>query len=380
MITISQGQALLSAWGHYAEPSELAILKAPAAFMAGSTVDLSATRSPGGVGLVLNDGTILLLDEPRGIIPPLTLVTVWSEPEEGSTIPNNLKYVTIHATYRTKRGKVLTAKVDVPVAVPSLMRFVFPTEPLVAEGKYDDLQSTWFDGTKAGFRGKFAPDAILAVYWIDSNGDLVAVQQVNGNENLYLHIPFTASGPPVAYIMGESTTFRAITRYRELTATSEETGQPILPEGEEIELENSSGLLWAEYTINGITLRAETYFNTNPVVSWGYFNMPVTYVGIEDVTFDIREHSRIVYKDGTVVIGQDGPDDLWLPVWFRYKVVGGWWEDAFTTSARFADGLTGTIRQYCFYTYRDNNYIAKVSNKRRYTCSAGVITWTDEAP
>lgn len=381
MILVSENQSQFSAWGHYAEPTELDIVKIPRVFMAGEQVDIGYTRGPGGTALKFDDGTILLQDEPRGLLPALKGVTIWCEPAEGTTIPNTLKYVKIRAAYRTKKGKTLTAEVDVPVAIPSIMRFVFPSEPLVREGQYNELQSTWYDGTKPGFRSRFAPDAELVVYWVDSNNKLVAVQSLKEEDrgSIRLHIPFTSAGPPVVYIMGESTTSRVITRYRDIYATDGETGEPVLPEGEEVPLENSSGLLWAEYTINGITLRAETYFDTNPVVSWGYFNMPLTYVGDRTVTFDIRQHSKIVYRDGTVVIGQDGPDDLWLSVWFRHRVLGHWEED-FTTSARFADGRTGTINQYCFYTYKDGNSIAKVSNKRRYTCSAGVITWTDEEP
>ena len=390
MITISEGQSQFSAWGHYAEPEALFINQAPKCYMAGQEINLDMVRGAEGTELHFDDGTVLLQEKSKGILPPLVGVVVWSYPEEGTIVPPDLKYVEIHASYTTKKGKVIKAQVDVPVAIPTEMRFVFPIEPLVNEGRYSNFQETWTDGTKTGFRNRFMPDAKLVVYWIDTEGDLAAYQVLGDDDedNLELYVPFAVGGPPIEYEVGESTRTETVMRYDQVV--TEIDGVPFLPEGTEIDIENSSGKLWAEYTIqvrgsqNPIVLRAETYFQTNPIIEWGYFNMPTSYTGTETLTLSINDHSRIVYKDGSVVVGQKGYDILgkeyWLSVWFRYKTVGGYWNDYDEVTTTFGDGRSGDVGQYCLYTRRDGSLVTKVSNRRIYNCSGGAIMWSEQSP
>lgn len=394
MITISEYQSHLSAWGHYAEPKELRILKYPKAFFPGQTINLNATKGPNGTAVIFSDGSVLYTGTDQGLLPMLEGVSVWSEPAEGTVIPNDLEWVRIRAAYRTRKGKTLTAQVSVPVAIPSELRFVFPYEPKtyadqekgVNEGAYYNMQATWLDGTKQGFKSRFAPDAELAVYWKTRQDELIAVETISEHSEgtLNLQIPFGYSFDPDAgtiYKMPEKTDARTIIRYREIVIYDGDDN-PIMPGGEELELENSSGVLRATYSIGGFNLVAETYFETNPVVQWGFYKMPTTYVGDQTVNLNINDHSLIVFKDGTSIIGQgttEGDEAVWYSVWFRRRRVDQSWNDYAEETVRFADGLEGTVGQYCFYTSSDQySNLQKVSNKRKYICSGGTITWTDK--
>lgn len=397
IITVAKDQAVLSAWGHYAIPESVMILATPIAFCAGEEVNIDATKGPGGTCLWMTDGSQLLAHEKNGILPGVNTIRVWSVPEEGTIIPPDLEYVEIHASYRTRDERVLTAQANVPVAIPTEMRFVFPREPrtddsgeLVDEGEYNDFYDSWLDREdRLGFKNRFAPDGGLYVYWQTRYGQLIRYEELTEESRgtLYLHVPFTVGGPPLIFTMPEHTDSRTITRYKEAIARDED-GNAIMPEGEEIELENSSSLMYATYTIRSsqgvvlANLRAETYFGTNPIVSWGFYKMPTTYVGDETVTLNINQHSKIVFKDGKVVIGQyNTAGGCYHPIYFRHKTAGGWWENELEATARFADNRSGDVGQYCYYTERSNGQettnVQKVSNKSYYTCSGGTITWSN---
>jgi hypothetical protein len=396
IITVAKDQAVLSAWGHYAIPESVMILAAPIAFCAGEEVNIDATKGPGGTCLWMTDGSQLLAYTKNGILPGVNTIRVWSVPEEGTVIPPDLEYVEIHASYRTRDERVLTAQTNVPVAIPTEMRFVFPKEPrtddsgeLVDEGAYNDFYDTWFDrDDRMGFKNRFAPEGELVVYWQTRDGRLIRYETLTEESRgtLYLNAPFSVSLTTMTFIMAENTESRTITRYNQAIAHDED-GNAIMPEGEEIELENSSNLMYATYTIKNsrgnvlANLRAETYFGTNPVVSWGFYKMPTTYVGDETVTLNINDHSKIVFKDDKVKFGQGNWNGCHYSIWFRYKTIGGWWENEPETYAKFADGRTGNISQYCYYTARTDGQgttsVQKVSNKTYYTCSGGTITWSN---
>lgn len=376
MIQVPVGQSQLSGWGHYAEPTVLFINKVPNPFMAGQTIDLSATKSAGGTELHFSDGTVLKYEESGNLVPALTGVRVWSVPAEGTTIPNGLDYVTIYASYITKHGKTLNAiPAKVPVARPSFMRVIVPEEPLIDEGWYLQTLPRWEDKVFNGIPCRGIKSAChiegvsFVVYWVDSNGNIVRTTEAVETPNISIcySIPFTQSstqGRP-DLMMGERTQSATFTRYRS-----------ILDEGEEITLENAVRFQF-RYTINGITLNADTYMQMNPIVSWGPFNLPTTYSGTTSATITITKNSKVRYKNGKVLIGRYADDGLfWLAASFRYKVVGGWWEYVQSQTITLADGRQGSLYQYCIETRRDGNIVVKVAG-RDYSCSGGRVTWTN---
>ena len=376
MIQVATGQSQLSGWGHYADPTALFINKVPAPFMAGDTVDISATKSPGGTELHFSDGTVLVYQQQNGLFPALTGVTVWSVPAEGSTVPNNLDYVTIYASYTMKNGKTINATpAKIPVATPSYMRCIVPREPLIDEGCYLHTQASWFDGGEVngnkikGYNSAFFyGEAFLAIYWTDSQGNVIRVSKVESGNPLYLR-PFVESYSSITpwdptIIVGEKTTSATFTRYRSIE-----------DEGEEFTLENANNKIGFKYTIHGITLSCETYVQMNPIASWGFYQLPTTYSGSQSVTLKIETHSKVKYKNNKILIGKYADSGrFYLPIWFRYKTVGGWYEYEGEQTITLQDGANGSLWQYSLDTYRDGSSIVKVSNKS-YSCSGGEVSW-----
>lgn len=382
MIHINEGQAQLSGWGYSAEPEALFINKVPEPFMVGQTISAAATRDRGGTSLKFKDGTILHYHQGYGLFPPLTNVTVWTVPAEGTTVSNSLEYVEIHASYTTKKGKVIQAiPAKVPVAVPSFMRCIVPEEPLINEGSYRHTQASWTDrGEENGvpIRGYnsafFHGKAYLAVYWADSHGNIIKItraEETTGTNLLYQR-PFVesysaASGHSI--YVGEKTTSATFTRYRSET-----------DEGTELTLENANNKIGFRYRIGNITLSCETYVQMNPVVNWGLFNLPTSYAGEETVTLKIDQHTKVTYKDGQVIVGKYADSKrFYLPIWFRYKVIGGWWEHTDEDTITLKDGRSGSLNQYIFETYKDNNTLGKVQN-RYYSCEGGEVEWSSTPP
>ena len=368
MIQVSEKQSRLSGWGHYAEPTALFINKVPDPFMVGDTIDISATLEPGGTELHFSDGTILSYRQGSDLLPALENVSVWSVPDAGTVVPNNLDNVTIYASYTTKHGKTINAvPVKVPVAIPSYMRFIVPEEPLIDEGAYLNINPTWFDGSKDGIKSRFMKNASLVVYWTNAQGELVSTSEVTSNAGLRFFAPFTQSTNEL--IMGEKTGSHTFVRYRSVE-----------DEGEEITLENCSNRFRAEYTIKNITLVAETYCQTNPIISWGFYDMPDSYSGEETVTLDIQQHSKVKYKNGKTLIGRYADNgNYYLSRFFRTQTIGGWWNYYTEQIVTLSDNRTGSVGQYCFRTYRDSDLLNKVSNKRIYNCADGKVTWTEPA-
>ena len=371
MIQVSAGQSQLSGWGHYAEPTTLFINKVPRPFMVGDTIDLSATRSAGGTQLHFTDGTVLRYLESGNLVPALTNVRVWSVPSEGSTVGATLDYVTIYASYTTKSGKVINAvPARVPVAVPSELRVIVSEEPLIDEGQYLNTLPTWEDTTQQGTPRRGIKNAChikgvrFIVFWT-AHGEVVRKTEAE-SINVYSS-PFvqgtSTSGPYL--IMGEKTGSATFTRYTSDT-----------DEGEEITLDNAVSITFRT-TIKNITLSAQTYFQMNPVVSWGLFGMPTDYTGTVNLTISVDDYSLVTYKNGKTIRGQFADNNMfWLGVWLRYLTVGGWYEYTKSQTITLGDGREGDLYQYCFHTYKDGNVTDKVAG-RHWSCSGGVITWTN---
>lgn len=376
MVQVNTGKSQLSGWGHGAEPEFLFINKVPRPFMVGETISAAATRKPGGTELHFTDGTILFYLVQNGLLPALENVTVWTVPSEGTTVSNTLEYVEIYASYTTKTGKVLKAgPVKVPVAIPSELRVIVPTEPLIDEGEYLQTYPEWED--RPQYRGiKSAcgiKDVRFIVYWNDSNGNLIATSEAEDtNDNrLCYSVPFSQGTNigdyPGPYLYApENTGSATFTRYRS-----------VKDEGEEITLDNAMRFIFRQ-KINGTTLQAETYFQNNPVVEWGFYNMPTSYDGPTTYKVNMNKNSKVKFKDGKVQIGQYGDNRFWLPIWMRYKTIGGWYEYELEKTITLEDGRTGTVGQYCFNTQKDSSMISKVSNKRAYSCSDGEVTWSNQ--
>jgi len=377
MIQVPVGQSQLSGWGHYAEPTVLFINKVPNPFMAGQTINLSATKSAGGTELHFSDGTVLKYEESGNLVPALEGVRVWSVPAEGTIVPNGLDYVTVYASYTTKYNKTLNAvPVKVPVASPSYMRVIVPEEPLIDEGWYLKALPTWEDSTTyngiecRGIKNACHIEGVrFIVYWIDSQGNVVRTTEAQDSPDnrLVYSAPFTQSsssqGPELQ--MGEHTQSATFTRYKSID-----------DEGEEITLENACKFIF-HYRVNNITLTAETYMKMNPVVSWGLFNLPTSYSGTTSVTISIDKYSKVRFKNGKVLIGRYADDGLfWLAIWFQYKVVGGWYEYTASETITLADGLSGSLWEYCIITRRNGSQIKKVAG-RNYSCADGHVTWTN---
>lgn len=377
MIIVSEEQSQLSGWGHYAVPKALKIKKVPRPFMAGETVNISVVRENGGTELEMSDGTILSYNEQNGLLPALEGVTVWSVPAEGTVIPSGLDYVEIHASYITREGKYINAvPAKVPVATPSYMRCIVPVEPLIDEGQYLHTQASWFDSNNEVHGHKirgyntafFHGAAFLAIYWTDSNGEVIRVTRVESGNPLYQR-PFAESYSSVSpwdptIIVGDRSTSATFTRYRSVD-----------DEGEEITLENGNNKIVFKHTILNITLTCETYVQVNPIISWGFFNLPTSYSGSQSVTLSIEKESKVKFKSGKVMIGKYADSGyFYLPIWFRYKVVGGWWEYRAEQTITLADERTGNLWQYSLRTMRDGSDLYKIVNKS-YTCDGGRVTW-----
>ena len=380
MVQVNLKKSQLSGWGHYAEPTALFINKVPDPFMAGDIIDISATLEPGGTELHFTDGTILSYRQSGNLLPALDNVTVWSVPAEGTTVPNNLDYVEIHASYTTKKGKVINAiPAKVPVATPSYLRVIVPNEPLIDEGEYFQTYPQWED--RSQYRGIKSACQIknvrFVVYWTDSQGNVIATSDAKDSSDnpLCYSTPFvqgtnsSGSYPGPYLYAGEKTASATFTRYRSIE-----------DEGEEITLENAMKFVF-KHKINNITLQAETYFQNNPIVSWGFFNLPTSYSGSRTYTIDVQKNTKVRFKNGKVQIGQwdRSKDRYWLSIFMRYKVVGGWYEYVDHQTVTFADGRYGAIDQFSLGTYRDSNIIYKVAN-RYYTCSGGEIKWSNTQP
>ena len=196
MIHINEGQAQLSGWGYSAEPEALFINKVPEPFMVGQTISAEATRDRGGTSLKFKDGTILHYRMGYGLFPPLTDVTVWTVPAEGTTVSNTLEYVEIHASYTTKKGKVIQAiPAKIPVAVPKFLRVIVPEEPLIDEGEYLQTDRQWGDVSQ--YRGIESACNIKGVrffvYWADSHDTIIKSTEVfDSSDNPLIHsAPFT---------------------------------------------------------------------------------------------------------------------------------------------------------------------------------------------
>lgn len=381
MVQVNQKKSQLSGWGHYAEPTALFINKVPDPFMAGDTIDISATLELGGTELHFTDGTILSYHQSGNLLPALDNVTVWSVPAAGTTVSNTLKYVEIHASYTTKKGKVINAiPAKVPVATPKFMRVIVPQEPLINEGWYRHTQAAWEDhGEEDGvplwgynsafFYGK----ASLVVYWADSQDNIIATSIAKeGNGSLLYSRPFSESyssyeGHEIG--VGNVTGSATFTRYRSID-----------DEGEEITLENAANKITFKYTIRGITLTAETYVQMNPIVAEGFFNLPTSYSGSSTYTVDVDKNTKVRYKDGKVLVGRYANNNRYfIPTYLRFQTIGGWWEYRNQQTITLADGRTGALWQYCRHARVDHRDVDKVSN-RYYSCADGSVTWTNTQP
>lgn len=377
MIHINEGQAQLSGWGYSAEPEALFINKVPEPFMVGQTISAEATRDRGGTSLKFKDGTILHYRMGYGLFPPLTDVTVWTVPAEGTTVSNTLEYVEIHASYTTKKGKVIQAiPAKIPVAVPKFLRVIVPEEPLIDEGEYLQTDRQWGDVSQ--YRGIESACNIKGVrffvYWADSHDTIIKSTEVfDSSDNPLIHsAPFTQGTNTGTYegpylYAPESTNSATFTRYRSET-----------DEGTEITLENAMRFIF-RHKIGNVTLQAETYFQNNPVVSWGFFNLRTSYAGETQYTVNIQNNSKVKFKDGKVQTGQYGQNRFWLPIWLRYLTIGGWYEYREEQTITLDDGRHGVLWEYCFSTMRDSSSIAKVMT-RYYKCEDGTVEWTATQP
>ena len=390
MIHIDKNQAQFSAWGHYADPKSLHINKTPEPFRAGDIVDASATRAKDGVTLTMSDGVELLLHDQQGMLPPLEDVTVWAEPAEGTEIPNGLDYVTIYASWTSKHGKVLTTSTDVPVGTPSEMRIVVGeskveggeviwsytglSEPNIKEGQYLNTRRVWLDTDDyRGIQSAFAMSSVhFFIYWKNTDGVLVAITEAF-DVNPY-DAPVVQGGwsPDLWLQLGDMSGNgdRTIMRYYD----PDPTVDPI-----EVELHNVA-LFYFSHTIRNITLYAESYFQTDPIVGWGFYRLPTSYsTPSETVTLQIEKHTRVLYgESGEVFFTRlDATHQRFLPIYFRTPTMGGGYIYSDDDTVIFANGGQGSLREYSLRTYDTSlQAIYKVDNKQ-YNCSGGQIVWTD---
>jgi len=377
MIQVLNAQSRLSGWGHYAEPKTLTINKVPSPFVVGETVDISVTRSARGLSLFFTDGTVLDYLVGDSLLPTFNQATIWSVPAEGSTIPAGLDYVEIHASYTTKSGKIINAvPAKVPVAVPTEMRIAVPEEPLIREGRYLNTGNSWYDyistitGNEVrGVNNAMNINASVYVYW-KVGTKLVAITEV---EKPRVYSGFWSSSYSAGNYsvgVGEISQSATFTRY-----------QSSNDEGEEITLENAAKII-LEATVKGYTLQTETYFQTNPIVEWGYFNLPTTYETAHTETVTVEANSRVRFKDGVYMVGRyDGL--FYLPIFFRYQTSGGWYESVTSDTFSVGDDIGGTIKQYSLETRVDGTLTYKTSDDRQYYCfpgtlgNPGAIVWSE---
>jgi len=366
MIQVPVGQSQLSGWGHYAEPTVLFINKVPNPFMAGQTIDLSATKSAGGTELHFSDGTVLKYEESGNLVPALEGVRVWSVPAEGTIVPNGLDYVTIYASYTTKHNKTLNAvPVKVPVATPSYMRVIVPDEPLIDEGQYLNTLLSWNDSSgHRGIKSACHIDGVtFAIYWEDRNGRIVRVSTTDSVSVRYAPFAQSSSSSGPFLIMGEITSEATFIRYRG-------TGD----DGEEITLENAGKFIFRA-TIKGIVLEAETYFQMNPIVEWGLYNLPTDYTGTVNLTITIDDYSLVTYKNGKLFHGRYADEGLfYLPIFFRQPAGYGDWRSVQSQTITVSDGAQGSLYKYSIWTWINSSSTYRMAD-HSYSCSDGIITW-----
>lgn len=372
MIHVDEWNSQLSAWGHFAEPTALFINKVPDPFMAGDTVDISATKSPGGTELHFSDGTILQYMQSGNLKPALTGVSIWSIPAEGTTIPNNLEYVTIYASYTTKHGKTINAvPAKVPVATPKNLRVIVPEETVIDEGYHLNVLKTWTDSdTGRGintvvFKGK----AYLVVDWEDKNNVIIKTTICDKSKVTVRSVSFSnlgfSSGTLQVVSRNSSSTF---IRYR----TPED-------EGTEITIADSGSIQFS-YKINNITLYCETFAEVNGIVDEGLINLRKHYQNNTQYTVNVDENARTVYRDGKVIFGRYAySGTFYLPIYLVYWDWMGYMIRTTQQTITLKDGEDKDLRTYYRERYGYGNTTWQAARDYHYKCTDGEVEWTEGA-
>jgi len=371
MIQVPVGQSQLSGWGHYAEPTVLFINKVPNPFMAGQTINLSATKSAGGTELHFSDGTVLKYEESGNLVPALEGVRVWSVPAEGTIVPNGLDYVTVYASYTTKHNKTLNAvPVKVPVASPSYMRIIVPEDPLIDEGWYLNTRRNWNDVTENGvqYRGFnsafFYGRAFFAIYWVTKDGTVVKITTTENATLQSVSSPTFWQSSNICQVTSrkQSATFM---RYRNIS-----------DEGTEITLEDAGKLTFSS-RINNVTLTCETYVEINAIVDEGLFKLKTNYSGTESYTIDIEKNTKTVYKNGKVIFGRYADARrFFLELYLVYWDWMGYMIRTTSQTITLKDNASGNLRTYyrCRFGTRPTTWQA--AREYSYKCENGEVKWT----
>lgn len=368
MIQVAVGQSQLSGWGHYAEPTTLFIVKIPAPFMVGQTIDLTATKGPGGTQLHFTDGTILSQLESGNLVPALTGVRVWSVPAEGTTIPNGLDYVTIYASYTTKHGKTLNAiPVKVPVARPVSLRVVVPSEGYGTNShpvheEYRNSGSPLYKPTNQNIDTKK-----IKVYciWKNSDGEVVRIEDVENYSHTATNAHLSVGGG-YGYVYGMRRNNDAF------------DGKVYTDKTTETEVHyTSSSTITATATIRGIRLTTSdpgvvATTNLNLIL----INMPrkcgPDYDNRTVYTFTQGKNIGFLFDNGDFDRPVAGYNDMWLYFSTSEPSVFNTRE---TLTLNFYDGQSGVL-----YLARENSAENPrfLKTKYSYSCENGKITWTKE--
>lgn len=369
MIHINEGQAQLSGWGYAAEPEALFINKVPEPFMVGQTISAAATRDRGGTSLKFKDGTVLLYHQGYGLFPPLTNVTVWTVPAEGTTVSNTLEYVEIHASYTTKKGKVIQAiPAKIPVAVPKFLRVIVPEEPLIDEGFYLNTIKSWDDTDESkGLRSAwFNKKAYLVVDWADKHDVIFRTTRCDDSKvTIYSTSAWDDGTTLQVRNHGNGATF---TRYR----TPEDTGT-------EMTFEVAEHIVF-RYRINNTTLQGDTYAEINTIIDEGLFNLRESYAGETEYTIYLEHNTIAKYKNGKVIIGRHDYAPPYLDRWFADWDWMGYMHRYTQQTITLKDGKKGDIKVYMRKRFGNMRTYWYVEIGYHYECADGKVTWTKGEP
>lgn len=350
MIQVPVGQSQLSGWGHYAEPTVLFINKVPNPFMAGQTINLSATKSAGGTELHFSDGTVLKYEESGNLVPALEGVRVWSVPAEGTIVPNGLDYVTVYASYKTKHNKTLNAvPVKVPILRPVAIRIVTDPSHRPVENYYCADSPLYDSATMPIDTSKFKT---YALYAKSGSSEIVYSAQIQP-EYSYDRIGSIGGGYGWVYgVRGQANKKENVTVYHSLMSPSIESFDYALE-------------ITATARINGISLTDKTYIETVPIE---YFSYPFPLETGRAVFANNK--IRFYYLNGLLNTPVPGLSDMWLYFSLAAPTV---FNTQHSLTINFTNGSSGSI-----WISRESPKSGPRFEATRYDyiCADGRISWS----
>ena len=291
-------------------------------------------------------------------------------PDTGYLVPNE-QTLTVTATYTARSGKVCEADEVLPICALDHIKIIIPRT--VTENIKEQAATC---GSSTPTTRQYAQafgfaDVYVAAYW-RQGADIVRVTKLDidsvlSSGNFGHGANYAWGGGLLGYSMDIRSPSSNITFNRFYT-----------PEESESVTYSYAFKLDASYTLSGHTFTDTAYLSSDKWVISEMISPPTTYTGVE--TFRIQSNDpnqwQLIYSETGVqplstifnYLNDSGPD-LYIPTGQSYvqAVHSTGTNRANIIDATLEDGAEGELRQ---------NFIPRF--KVKFSCSAGVVTWTYE--